>query len=547
MPGRQRSSPGRQRQRNQKRSSQLGHRSSRGRQRRRTPRRYRKSPSRSRSVYGSRPSFFRSLGIDWKEPSFTAPFSKPKGYIPPVIPSSTPYTPPYQEPYISPPAEPPVIPKPTPYTPPYQEPYIPPVQPSPVIPTPYTPPYQEPYTPPVRPPPVIPTPYTPPYQEPYTPPVRPPPVIPYTPPVQEPVIRGREPLIPGTTYKGVERGKFRYRSRSPRRKVGQYATNVATRTTLIIPYMIETGTFGNAVCYAAAGIHYHVPKRSFTTYGAMDSVYWSIVDCPHRSVVIEVTATGGKEGEATHANLIYVNKAVTPWEIERFEPHGKIEGSYAEGDYLYSMQNTIDLDLKAWFAQVLGADKFIYKSPIDVCPRRGPQSRSEAFQELGGFCQTWTMLYATMRLEHPNMTSEELLNTFFSMEPKELYEMIQDFIAFATDLDISNEWITYFNARKGLIFMFDYFLKEKRNPTMDKSLDKDISHTLYTLIAKAPKDIATVKNLNNIIYTVIKAVFEGPISISAWNRIKQDTIVPLYGRFVSGEEDARIEAILNSI
>ncbi|RKO93993.1 hypothetical protein BDK51DRAFT_39034 [Blyttiomyces helicus] len=64
------------------------------------------------------------------------------------------------------------------------------------------------------------------------------------------------------------------------------------------------------------------------------------------------------------------------------------------------MQEKIDTSLGKWFSQVLTPSnlKFKYMRPIDVCGREGPQTRSEAQSDLGGFCQTWTLFYLDARL-----------------------------------------------------------------------------------------------------------------------------------------------------
>lgn len=268
--------------------------------------------------------------------------------------------------------------------------------------------------------------------------------------------------------------------------------------------MVEIGHFGkDTVCLAAANIYFYVEEKELG-FG-MDAVFWSLRDCPYKVVVIPVTVVRSKSSvnETTHANMLIIDKMKTRWEIERFEPHGQLQSlsKYNEGDWLYEMQEHIDVALKKWCDRMLPAlnQPFTYRRPMDVCPRPGPQTRSEAMEELGGFCQTWVLLYIDARLSNPDLTAEEILEIFFELPSKELYEMIQDYVHFVRDTKVPPEFINYVEAKKLMVIVYSKDMDNIRESNVYTEAEvREISHEYYKLIASAPVDETTTSVIPKI-------------------------------------------------
>lgn len=340
----------------------------------------------------------------------------------------------------------------------------------------------------------------------------------------------------------IVKTKGNYRSRSPSRKRGEYSQPDASKNITFSSYMVEIGHYGkDTVCLAASNIGYNVLDKTFRH--GMESVYWSIMDCPYTMVVIEITAIF-KPKEPTHANLLLINKSKSPWEIERFEPHGMVESSaqYAESDELYTMQERIDTSLKEWFTSVLGSAgiPFVYKRPMDVCPHMGPQTRSERVSDLAGFCQTWTKFYWNVRLDNPQMSGEEILHDLFEIDPEELFEMIQDYVHFVKDITIPKEFIELLTKKKLASIGFELNMEEIRKLTWIPDKVKDeISHALYTIIAKM-NDITTFTVYENITYSIQNMIQKDDANLKRAMQI----IKALTGKKLQENEELR-DALFN--
>ena len=350
-----------------------------------------------------------------------------------------------------------------------------------------------------------------------------------------------KPIPKSTTYEGVTKGKFRYRSKSPTRKKGEYGQNDPKKNITWLEHMVETGYFGNnKICLATANISYDVINRSLTKYGNNEAVFWSMVDCPYGVVIVPIVAVF-KKGEPTHANMLIVNKTGPEWQIERFEPHGQVSAStsYGEGDLLADMQERIDEDLKKWFQKILNPikQKFTYRRPVDVCPRRGPQTRSEEFESLGGFCQTWTLFYVDMKLTHPELSSDELLQILFDLDPKELYEMIQDYVQFVKDTQVPGEFYEYMISKMMMVLRYESAVEEMRKSSKYTDAEKDeISHELYRLIAKAPVDRDTVDTLIENFYYIMKIITENEIPGKSYENYALPVIKALQGKYLKKKQ-----------
>ena len=112
-----------------------------------------------------------------------------------------------------------------------------------------------------------------------------------------------------------------------------------------------------------------------------------------------------------HINmLIYDSKYKS---LERFEPHGS---GIADG----CMSDVPDEEIIKQFKRNIG-DNFIreYYRPLDFCPIAGIQyiQDYEMFMnqyDPGGFCSTWSLWYANLRLANPDRTRKEVIQRSIS-------------------------------------------------------------------------------------------------------------------------------------
>ena len=209
----------------------------------------------------------------------------------------------------------------------------------------------------------------------------------------------------------------------------------------------------------------------------------SLLECPFGLVISPLEFRFRNKG---HVNLVIVNKQVTPWEIERFEPHG----GFAQDD--------ADFDLKDYFTRVLTVDReieFTYRSPVDVCPKPGPQAIAERNREVAGFCQTWVLWYIDLKLTNPEMTSSEILHYVATLPSETLYEMIQDYVDLLSRTPIPKAFYEMILTKRAASSELDTTMRliasAKRYSTEQH---RRLERAMYTVIAKSEQ----VKNLSNI-------------------------------------------------
>ena len=173
-----------------------------------------------------------------------------------------------------------------------------------------------------------------------------------------------------------------------------------------------------------------------------------------------------EHGTTGHANAILVNKAVTPWEIERFEPHGGLKKDDVQ-DNTIKLGFDIDDDLSVRLPDLLkkfGIDA-VYKRPIDICPGEGPQTIAERSSPYVGFCQSWTILYMEMRMHNPSRTGTEIIKELLKLNPKHLTLLIQNMayeiwkvneFHFTNNQDIEKLYLEFFFAECELPKLFEH-------------------------------------------------------------------------------------------
>jgi hypothetical protein len=112
-----------------------------------------------------------------------------------------------------------------------------------------------------------------------------------------------------------------------------------------------------------------------------------------------------------HMNILFLDK--NKKEVERFEPNGSrfYEAKNCPSEFL-------DQELTNFFEEF----KFQYIRPNEFCPYYGPQSIEHEYQ--GGFCITWSFLYAMERLGNPSrkLTSTNMTKNIIERAKKFVYE-----------------------------------------------------------------------------------------------------------------------------
>jgi hypothetical protein len=286
---------------------------------------------------------------------------------------------------------------------------------------------------------------------------------------------------PAERYKKFTGKKAIFRKLSPHRKRGDFRKTDGEKNLVWITYMIENGEYGHNVCYSVAFLAYKAQTRELLETKAL---IWAITECPYDVVAIEVSLDFGPD--LLHANMLIVNKAVTPWEIERFEPHG---GDVSKLGVIGDFQDNIDTDFERFFQKEFTAigKRVKYLRPVDTCPHVGPQ-RSERYQVLDGFCQTWTLVYLDARLNNPDMTNKEILDHFFHMKSDDLYELVQDYVHKVLNTNIPEEFTETVWDRIGVFLEYAKILKEF-DP--DSVFGKTFSLEFYRVLASAPFDRTT--------------------------------------------------------
>jgi len=154
--------------------------------------------------------------------------------------------------------------------------------------------------------------------------------------------------------------------------------------------------------------------------------------------------------KCTHANMLIVNTKEKT--VERFEPQGAI----TYGERFECPQSFADKELSKLFKKY----NYEYLSPKTTCPLIGPQHEYETKKKISqeeGYCVTWSMIYANMRLYHLS-SSEKTMQNMTNDIIKHILEIMDDETKKGvSDLNIT-EWIDiYFQDRLGKIM--SYFQK----------------------------------------------------------------------------------------
>ncbi len=166
-----------------------------------------------------------------------------------------------------------------------------------------------------------------------------------------------------------------------------------------------------------------------------------------------------------HANILIFDTEMN--EVERFEPHGANSPFKINTDVF---DNAIKDNLRFL--------KFTYKSPKDYLPLIGFQKKEiyeldkDYIADPNGFCSTWCIFYADMRISYPQYTREKLyklLNKEIINEQLSYKQLIRNYGYYVTNLRDAlfkkininiNDWINDNIDKYKTIELNDLLIKE---------------------------------------------------------------------------------------
>ena len=189
---------------------------------------------------------------------------------------------------------------------------------------------------------------------------------------------------------------------------------------------INSGAYGSTVCNVTGTISYSFKTGSCNVpTGLTDSIKTCTGVLVAVPLVIEFRSGPG------HLNMLIFDKVKSPMEVERFEPHGMMQahatwGSSRDPQGINDSQTLLDQQLEKCIKTHLNVP-FRYRPPSEICPRMGPQSKAAKVTGELGFCQTFGIMYADLRLRNPHLSAEEVTNSILSYSPEQLRDIVQSY------------------------------------------------------------------------------------------------------------------------
>lgn len=166
--------------------------------------------------------------------------------------------------------------------------------------------------------------------------------------------------------------------------------------------------------------------------------------------------------ECPHANILIVdteNKTV-----ERFEPQGTI--TYTPR--FTCPQSFADEELSEFFSEY----NYQYLSPKDICPLIGPQEEYEkqkGLRQEEGYCVTWSMIYANLRLENLS-ESKEIVRNMTNDITKYMMDIFRDRKVEMKSYELID---IYFQDRLNILMKYFQENLDKINHTFGSTLQID--------------------------------------------------------------------------
>lgn len=122
-----------------------------------------------------------------------------------------------------------------------------------------------------------------------------------------------------------------------------------------------------------------------------------------------------------HSTLISINKDIQ--EFEFFDPSGRLSRNKKTIIFLNKLIAWIDTH----FRRYAGLESYKYLALPDICPYLAPQKYVELkslTESEQGFCTTYTLMYAHMRLKNPELTQSKILEIMTSVDREKIIKCI---------------------------------------------------------------------------------------------------------------------------
>jgi len=120
------------------------------------------------------------------------------------------------------------------------------------------------------------------------------------------------------------------------------------------------------------------------------------------------------EDDAGHANVVIIDRQ--EWTLERFDSHGKFDPKY-DGYNTASLDRLLQQHVTNCARLATGNDALVLRmiTPrnMNACTLQTPDTDRSLLGDAldaapGGFCQVWSTWYIDMRLQHVDISTEEL-------------------------------------------------------------------------------------------------------------------------------------------
>jgi hypothetical protein len=200
-----------------------------------------------------------------------------------------------------------------------------------------------------------------------------------------------------------------------------------------------------------------------------------------------------------HANMLFINRKLKT--IEWFEPHGVYDDSKAKTPQIRAewtdFRNWIFRELKF----ILDLPNYSIDEPYEECGLFGPQARAKEDKKcpIGGFCVTYSTIYAHLRILAPGSSSQETVKSLQKLSPSQNLDLVQRYIRWQETAPLKRHKLVRdeFSATElmergfitGPILSFDTVLQANTIP----GLTNDILKQLHK------KKIETIDDLYNVI------------------------------------------------
>ena len=196
------------------------------------------------------------------------------------------------------------------------------------------------------------------------------------------------------------------------RNPGFRLSDIAINTVAILYYLAKYKNATSDILHKKIQKDSHrvlwsVEEKTYKTYGTVlkgklenfsVSALKKCMEDDARFIIIPLSL---RDKLVSHANVLIFDKKTK--ELERFDPHGRTMREFLPG--------SMDLAIKKKFSSALNLPRdFVYAIYMGHGPQAWESKGSVCEGDPGGYCLIWTKYYISMRLKHPNMKRETLIN-----------------------------------------------------------------------------------------------------------------------------------------